>query len=303
MKRTTLSFLTVSFAVFAGAADFDRGGVTFPMEQISAARFESSGENKEQNLLKNSDLSAPLVDWRKSDSGWYSVIWIGGPGNMKKYYEQTKNLVSAKIVDADGEKALELRRPKELEKQMGKDSALFTMAFQQTVRLPDENGGLYCLSFKSRNQTVGEHAHAQMVLIDFYDGSDPRPAKGKKICTGHNSRIASGAQWHLYRYEFSVPAGTRDLTLAIRVDNCGIFQAKNLKLVKLKAAETPLSVELAPGKLLDNTFALASGDPGILAFKFRSNLPGKSAVPDSVTLNLELPREISVAGTNSFFGK
>ena len=200
-------------------------------------------------------------------------------------------------------KALELKRPTAIETLMGKLSDKFSIAVNQTVTLPDEAGGSFRLTFESRNQIIGNNRYDQMVLLNFHDGSDPRPGRGKKTRSYIYSQIASSAQWHPYNYEFNVPPGTRDLAISLRADGCGKIQFRDIKLVKLDALKMPFTVELAPMKLLDNTFALASGAPGILAFKFRNNFPERTPNSGTVMMNLILPAEISVDGTNLYLGK
>ena len=293
-------FASALLAAHSHAANFDQGGVTFPMEKISAERFAPS-KGTENNLLKNADLSTPLV--RSAADGWNQGIWIFGTEYRQKYEAETRKLSRAAIVDTGEGKALELNRPLSIESLMGKASDKFTIAFNQTVKLPDEAGGAYRLTFESRNQVIGNNRYDQMVLLNFHDGSDPRPGRGKKTRNYIYSKISDGAQWHPYSYEFTAPPKTRDLAVSLRADGCGKIQIRNLKLVKLDALKMPLTVELAPMKLLDNTFALASGAPGILTFKFRNNLPKGTLKLGTVVMNLVLPAEISVDGTNIYFGK
>ncbi len=283
------------------AENFDRGGVTFPMEKISAERFAAAKADNAANLLKNSDLSAPLI--RSAADGWSYSTWIFGPENREKFDKEAKETGSGKIIDTESGKVLELDRPLALENLMGEQSDKFTNAFNQIVKLPDENGGSYRLTFDHRSQVIGKNRSAQMVLLNFYDAGDLRPGRGKATRTYLNSKIDMAPEWHPYSFEFTAPPKTRDLAIAIRADGCGKIQIKNPQLVKLDAAAAPLTVEFAPGKLLDNTFVLASGDPGIIAFKFKNNQPQGTMAVKKATLNLELPDGISVDGTNIFLGK
>lgn len=43
------------------AEEFDRGGITFPMEKLSAEHFPKSSKAQGENLLKNGDLAGPLA--------------------------------------------------------------------------------------------------------------------------------------------------------------------------------------------------------------------------------------------------
>lgn len=192
MKRMTGVFCGF-FTVFSlCSAEFDKGGVTFPMEKISAERFGTQ-EGTQENLLKNSDLSAPLV--RSAADGWNSGIWIFGQENRDKFNAEAGKLATAKIVDTEDGKALELNRPPELETLMGKASDKFTIGFKQTVKLPDENGGTYRLAFDSRNQVIGQNRYDQMVLLNFHDGSDPRREGVKQhgiTFTAKSAQVRSG---------------------------------------------------------------------------------------------------------------
>ena len=219
MKKIILLGLAFFTAGNCISAEFHRGGVTFPLEQF-ARRAEAHTRDTGKNLFRNSDFSAPLVTWKQPDTGWYNTIWIAGQGNMAKYLKATENIASGRIVETDRGKALELLRPLELENRMGEDVTLFTTSFNQTVRLPDENGGLYVLSFDNRTQCIGDKRYAQMLLFTCRDGSSPIPGRGK-VLKGYNIRIMADPQWHSFRHEFNVPPGTRDVSVSIRADGCG----------------------------------------------------------------------------------
>lgn len=298
-KKSSLSAGAAFILIFSlQSGEFDRGGITFPMEKISAERF-SKTDGKEVNLLKNGDLSEPLA--KRPSDGWTGSIWIFQKENRDKFEKDASTLSSAKIVNTESGKALELSRNEKLEELMGKESPNFTNSFTQIAALPDENGGMYRLSFDCRTRISGKNASRQMVLLNYFDAGDPRPGRGKTTKDYTHLPIDPAPEWRLFSKEFSVPPKTRDLSVAIRADGCGILQVKNPKLVKLDGTQTPLTVELAPGKLLDNTFVLASGEPGIIAFKFRNNLPPGNLKAEKIIMNLVLPDAVAVEDTNAFF--
>lgn len=73
-KKSSLSAGAAFILIFSlQSGEFDRGGITFPMEKISAERF-SKTDGKEVNLLKNGDLSEPLA--KRPSDGWTGSIWI-----------------------------------------------------------------------------------------------------------------------------------------------------------------------------------------------------------------------------------
>ena len=70
MEKLKIGFICAPLlAATLWGADFDRGGVTFPMEQISAARFQQVAQ-KQGNLLKNHDFTEAPVAWQKMQTGW-----------------------------------------------------------------------------------------------------------------------------------------------------------------------------------------------------------------------------------------
>lgn len=305
MKTATAICCGLWAVTLFASPEFDRGGVTFPMEKISAERFKPA-QPSAANLLVNSDLSQPLLGtYGQTGRGWDTSTWIFGEANRKKFDTDSRMFTSAKIVTAeDGRKALQLNRPISLEKLMGDLSDKFTISFSQLVKLPDEKGGSYRLTLDCRNQLIGKNRFDQMVLLWFRDGSDPRPGRGKETREYIYSKLLSAPEWHPHSLEFTVPPGTRDLNVTFRADGCGKVQIRNPQLVRLENRnQIPVTVELSPFKLLDNTFALAPGLPGVMGFKFRNNLPKGTLKYGKIRMNLELPAEISVDGANCFFGK
>lgn len=305
MKTATAICCGLWAVTLFASPEFDRGGVTFPMEKISAERFKPA-QPSAANLLVNADLSQPLLGtYGQTGRGWDTSTWIFGEANRKKFDTDSRMFTSAKIVTAeDGRKALQLNRPISLEKLMGDLSDKFTISFSQLVKLPDEKGGSYRLTLDCRNQLIGKNRFDQMVLLWFRDGSDPRPGRGKETREYIYSKLLSAPEWHPHSLEFTVPPGTRDLNVTFRADGCGKVQIRNPQLVRLENRnQIPVTVELSPFKLLDNTFALAPGLPGVMGFKFRNNLPKGTLKYGKIRMNLELPAEISVDGANCFFGK
>ncbi len=176
-KRIGILFGTAAVLSLWGA-EFDRGGVSFPMEKISAERFGARPE-AQKNLLKNSDLAMPLT--RRAADGWSKSIWIFYQKNRDKFDKKADKFASAEIVDTPEGKALELNRSVELDRLMGSDSSAFSISFNQTIKLPDENGGNYRFSFDCRNQVFGMNPYNQLEVYNFYDGSDQRPGRGCRL--------------------------------------------------------------------------------------------------------------------------
>ncbi len=301
MKTVKTGFICASLlAATLWGADFDRGGVTFPMEQISAERFQPA-LREDANLLKNPDFTEAPVAWGKMDTGWFAARWIFGPENRTKFNKITADVGQIHFTDSESGRVMELNRPVELEKLMGELSSRFTLDFSQVLVLPENDSGTFRISFQSRNQVIGKNKFDQMLLIFFYDNSSRYPAQGKETGRYICKKLNSSRDWQNYSYEFTVPAGTRKIKISFRGDGCGKLQIRNPRLSRV-APEKPVAAELAPGALLDKTFALAVNEPGVIGFRFKNYLPKGALKAETMKMHLELPSGISVIGTNRMFG-
>ena len=123
----------------AGTKKMDRGGVTFPMEKISAERFAVKAPAG-KNLLKNGGFTQDFV--KSPLKGWAKGRWMFGDANRKKFFAQVAKLTEARISVVDGKKVLDLNRPIELEKLMGpKIASQVYISATQRAALPDAEGG------------------------------------------------------------------------------------------------------------------------------------------------------------------
>ena len=300
MEKLKIGFICAPLlAATLWGADFDRGGVTFPMEQISRERFQAVSQ-EQGNLLKNPDLKEAPVAWHKMDTGWVAGRWIFGPENRARFNEKTARIGHTEFVDTESGRVMELKRPVELEDLMGQLSTQFSLSFSQVLVLPENGGGTFRISFESRNQVIGKNQFDQMLLVFFYDNSSRYPAQGKETGRYLCRKLNSDPEWQTYSYDFTVPPGTRKIKISFRGDGCGKLQIRNPRLARVMP-EKPVAVELAPGELLDRMFALAANTPGIIGFRFKNFLPKGKLQAETIKMNLELPSGVSVIGTNRMF--
>ena len=284
-------------ALPAGDVTFHRGGVTFPMEKISAERFAPVKASAAENLFKNSDFSKPFVAGKDIDKGWNKGRWLFGDENRKKFFAQACKLSETRVSEVEGGKVLDLNRPAELEKLMGATAAEFYISATQKVVLPDDKGGIYKVAFQYRSQKFGSCRSMQGVLVYYQDAL----VKGKNTRSYQVFRFNDSPQWTDSAFEMTVPAGTRVLSIAFRCDGPGRTLIRNVSLVKAAASKTPLELEVTPMKMLDNTYVLGSGDPGILAMRLRNTLPKGEFKKSRLVLEMELPDHVEVLGANAQF--
>ena len=295
----TAAACCLAFSSFLSAGDrsFHRGGVSFPMEKISAERFAVKAAPAGKNLIKNGDFSQDFVPGGNKLNGWCKGRWMFGDGNRKKFWTQACKISESRISVVDGKKALDLNRPLELEALMGAQARNFYIAAEQRVALPDAQGGRYKLSFTYRSQKIGSSGSMQGVLVYYYSEVE----KGKNTRSYQLIQYAQNPNWSDYSSVLTVPAGTKALSISFRSDGCGRTFVRNVSLVKEAAPSMPVTLEVTPMKMLDNVFELASGDPGLMGMRLRNNLPKGQFKNRFLTLHLELPAQVEILGVNGFF--
>ena len=285
------------FAFAAGDLSFHRGGVSFPMEKISAERFNQKAVPAEKNLIKNGDFSQDFVTSKNKTAGWVRGCWLFGAENQKKYFAKARKITRAEIRKIDGKPALDLNRPAALEELMGTNAGSFYLSATQCVPLPDALGGVYKLTFQYSSRKIGSGSSSQMILVYYLSEIE----KGKNTRSYQAFRFPAQPGWNSNSVELTVPAGTKALNIVFRADGCGKTQVRNVCLAKTESAKSPLVIQVTPMKMLDNTFVLASGDPAVMGMRVRNTLPKGAFKNTRLTLEMELPAEVEILGVNGQF--
>ena len=294
----TLSLLLLAGGtLFAGDTRFHRGGVTFPMEKISAERFAVKSVPAGKNLIKNSDFTRDFVPSKNKLNGWCKGRWMFGEENRKKFFAKAVKLTETKISTVDGKKVLDLNRPAELEKLMGAQTPNIYISAEQRIPLPDAQGGIYKFTFQYKTQKIGSTNSNRCVLIYYYSEIE----KGKNTRSYQAVYFPVSPVWTNHSVELTVPAGTKALNIGFRGTGCGRALITNAALVKADKGKFPVEIEVTPMKMLDNVYVLASGDPGILAMRLRTALPKGAFKERSVSLEMTLPAEVELLGANGSF--
>ena len=299
MKKVLFCALTAAAACILTAGDtaFHRGGVTFPMEKISAERFAPRAASGE-NLILDGNFAKDFVPSGKSTEGWVRGFWIFGK-EEKKFMKEAGKLTRAQIITEEGQRLLELNRPASLEKLMGAKASSLYISATHTATLPDALGGTYKLSLEYRNQIAGTSGFLQGVLVYYKDA----PVKGKNVKSYQLLRLNSSPSWVNFSADLTLPPKTAALDIVLRADGCGRLLIRNVSLVRNAVdAAAPIVAETTPMGMLDNTFALAAGDPGTLGFRFKNTLPKGQFKAKKLLMHIELPADVAIIGTNNFLG-
>ena len=92
---------SAAFAYAAGDLSFHRGGVTFPMEKISAGRFNPKTASAGKNLILNGDFTGDFVTSKNKTKGWVRGCWLFGAENRKKYFAKASKITRSEIKITD----------------------------------------------------------------------------------------------------------------------------------------------------------------------------------------------------------
>ena len=274
MKFSLLT-VCIASALSLGAADFDPGGTTFDFAEISNRRFQTSSTGK--NLFG---------EWRKSPP-WVHLRDGRLANELRPKITPLVEFSMEKTADGI---LLRTVKKKEIEEIAGRNSASISGSWQQTVRFPDSTGGQYRLSFQYHSVQTGKYGMSGFIVLSFKNG--------KNVKTEVKTFSVGSGTWQKYVADIHVPAGYNAMDIYLRLDGCGEIQFRNPCLEREKA-DYPATVILAPGALLDNTFALSRNDPAILAFAWKRNVPKDQWKLSDPVLHVVLPPEIKFKETGS----
>ena len=275
--KILFSSICASLLFSAATAEFDPGGPTFDFAKLSEARFQS--EQGGENLLNGKWRSHSWVHLRDGKRG----------AELRK---QVRDLIVFSQENEQNATILKTVKKKEIEAAAGKDSTAVSGSWIQTVRFPDSAGGQYQIHFDYSSTRTGSHNFSGYVVISCRQGKKAVKALVKPFPVGSGT-------WRNHVADIGIPAGCNNADFYLRVDGCGEIQFKNPRLERVKNAY-PATVILAPGALLDNTFALSQNDPAILAFSWKRNVPKNEWNVRKPMLHVRLPREVRLdeAGSN-----
>ncbi len=247
--------------------EFDPGGVTFNFAEISNRRFLTSATG--DNLFG---------EWLKSPP-WVHIRDGKLAGELRAKITPFVEFTMEKTVDGVFLKTL---KKKEIEEIAGSNASSTSGSWRQHVNLPDNTGGRYSVSFQYKSTYFGKFGSGGFVILLFEN------AAGKSLGSLVKPFTTGSGTWQSYICDFDVPAGTEKLTVLLRLDGCGEIIYKTPRLVKSKV-QYPATVILAPGALLDDTFALSRNDPAVLTFAWRRDVPKEQWKLNDPVLHVKLP--------------
>ena len=265
----------IASALSLGAAEFDPGGTAFDFAEISNRRFLTSSTGK--NLFG---------EWRKSPP-W---VHLRDGRLANELRPKITPLVEFSKENTSDGVLLKTVKKKEIEEIAGSSSSSISGSWQQTVRFPDSAGGQYRLSFQYHSVQTGKYGMSGFIVLSF--------KSGKNVKTEVKTFSVGSGTWQNYVTDINVPVGYNAMDIYLRLDGCGEILFKNPLLEKVTAGY-PAAVILAPGALLDNTFALSQKDPAVLTFAWKRNVPKDQWKLSDPVLHVVLPPEIKLEETGA----
>lgn len=271
MKMTIALCMILTFhavSIIAAPVEFAPGGTTYDFQKISDQRFTPSDTKSENHF----------GTWKPS-SPW---VHLGDNERANSLRPKITPLVEFKTLEMPEGKVLQIIKKNDIEEIAGADAANISGSWYQNLKLPDTSGGRYNLKFNYRSKRTGEYAAAGYVIITFADADNKKQSVVKRY------QIGNGTENQLFSSQIEVPGNTSRMEVYLRLDGCGEVIFIEPKLSKTQES-TPISLILAPGSLLDNTFALSQNDPAIITFAWQRNIPREKLQLTNPVLHLQLP--------------
>ncbi len=289
-------FLMASLlAVSLGAAELDRGGVTFDFKKISDTRFAAAQAGQEANLISNGDFlqeNDPKDPYCWRDS--YCFIHHADKAKVDPWRSQVRSMVKWEIKDG----VASIEKTPALEELCGPIAANVSGGWGKYVRMPNLEGGTYKLSFyyQARHASAGNN----YVLVSF-KGEHQQVFRGKDVVPLQVKPFPDSAgEWTLFTQEIVVPPETCNLGLVFRIDGVGSLKLKDVRLQAVKTEE-PLTVALSPHGFLDRTFALSQNQPAVMTFTWKRNVPAARLQLRNPEMVLTLPTPVEFKESSTDF--
>ena len=129
--------------------------------------------------------------------------------------------------EADGKKVLRAVIPAEIAPIAGKYANSISASFYQKVKLPDNKGGKFSLTFRYKGTVPAGFKSLGLILVFPKTGT-----KTGKLYA--RSWGAVSADWKTFKYEFTLPAGTDNLEFYFRLNGPGDASFSDYSLTRVK---------------------------------------------------------------------
>ncbi|MBQ9770348.1 MAG: hypothetical protein IJW23_00840 [Lentisphaeria bacterium] len=270
MKRASLilSAFAVCSALFA--EEFHPGGPSLDFRNISEKRFSRNTQGN-GNLFK---------DWKPG-----AVFLHSSEPGSQKFRSKAVPLIKFTKTPVKGGFILKTEKPSAIADVAGKYAKSISASWTQRVILPDNKGGEYRMTFRSRVQPYAGPGATNGLIIAV---AKTEKGTGKTIV-----KYFPGSAKTFRNNEISLqfPDGTRYVDFFLRLDGCGLLEAEMPVLEKVKH-QYPVEATLFPNGKLDNVYVLSQKDPAIIPFVLKRNVPKSELKLTSPVLEVTLPKEV-----------
>ena len=292
MNKKFLFLLAAAAATASpGASVLDKGGVTFDFQKISAGLFKpAAAVSQAENLVTNADYSAK--ENPKDPLRWqpnYCYLHTNAiPGNDPRR-NRARKVVKWSVKDG----VFTVTKPEELKSFLSLKVIQSTSGgWRKTVNLPDDQGGLYNITFQYRGKINGPGG--AYLLLSGNSSVAGSWWKGKNTFF-KVYRITLSDEYQNYKNAVLLPPGTRSIELVPRIDGTGFLSFRNMAVTVGKAAQNneKITLQLAAMGRLDHTFALAQDLPGTIAYVWKRNGSPANAKLTAPRLVVTMPKEVA----------
>lgn len=270
----------------------DFGGLTFDFDAISERRFRIPLPGEKGNLVDPSG-------WKGDLSGFHVLpTEVPGDAPVRREIRKAMKWISGadgeRAVVTDGERLKALAGDKYVRSSSG--------AWANDVKLPHRQGGLARLSFRFKMH----HTHAELgyafVCCKVWDERKKSYVTRSDLKIDNRSYAVwrlpnESSGWSVFSKDITIPPGAEVAEIKLRIDGGGELRFKDAGLVFAEDSPRDIAMQLVPHGFMDDTFALSSGQVGVMIPAWK-RLSAKPLADSSLEFRFRFPEGVVYLAAN-----
>ncbi|MCF6176444.1 MAG: hypothetical protein L3J71_11845 [Victivallaceae bacterium] len=289
--------ITASVAQAADNRQLDPGGVSVDFAKIKHEKTVSNAPN----LIKNGSFEQVDAKGKPKKGTWFRSWHVHSlPGKQAEAKALIKKADSTVITTTatenppDGKRYAKYITPASVNAMRSDPKnglPMISNGFGANIAVPvNDKATKYLLSFMLCGKLAKVPGLNKFVIVVSFKGGSDKVYKCKSTGKGMVKHVSMTGNWSKITVPVQVPAKTTFVSLYLKLYGGGEANIDDVKLQATKSAPG-VTVKLMPLSLIDNTYCLASGVPGIIGFACRNEAGVKITKP---WLYLKLPAKVDI---------
>ncbi len=278
-------------------SQLDPGGVSVDFAKMTHKKNVSNAPN----LIKNGSFENVDAQGNPKKGSWFRSWHVHSLKGQKAAADALikkadSNVITTTIAEnaTDGKRCAKYITPTTVNAMRSDPKhglPMISNGFGTNIPIPAGGApGKYLLSFMLRGKLAKVPGLNKFVIVVSFKGGSDKVYQCKPTGKGMVKHVSMTGNWSTITIPMLIPAQTTFVSIYLKLYGCGEV---NLDDVKLQATQSApgVTVKLMPLSLIDNTYCLASGVPGIIGFACRNETGVKITKP---WLYLKLPSAVDI---------